>query len=178
MISEALGSTMSEPPKEKVILVVDDMGTVRSVLAHHLRAAGYKAVEAESGAVALQILVHEPVDMVILDVMMPKLDGFSVLEKLKKNEKTSKIPIMMCTAKGFREDIVHAIQSGAADYIVKPFSKQTVLEKVKKLIGDPPSVPASAKKPAAKPAPKPPDAKAEGAKPEPKPAPPAPKEED
>lgn len=168
---------MSEAPKEKVILVVDDMGTVRSVLAHHLRTAGYKAVEAESGAVALQILVHEHVDMVILDVMMPKLDGFSVLEKLKKNEKTANIPIMMCTAKGFREDVVHAMQSGAADYIVKPFSKQTVLEKVKRIIGDPPSVPAPVKKPATKAAPKPAAPKGEEPAAAPPPVPPPPAED-
>lgn len=124
--------------RDKVILVVDDMGTVRAALAHHLKTAGYKTLEAESGATALQIAFREPPDLVILDVMMPKVDGLAVLEKLRNEQSTSRLPVIICTAKGFREDVVRANQLGASDYIVKPFSKQIVLDKVRKLIGDPP----------------------------------------
>lgn len=145
-------------PKDKVILVVDDMGTIRAAMAHHLKTAGYKTIEAESGASALQIAFREPPDLIILDVMMPKIDGFTVLERLRKEESTAKLPVIICTAKGFREDVLRASQLGASDYIVKPFSKAIVLEKVKRLIGDPPPV---------RKAPKPPVAVKAAAKPKP-----------
>lgn len=144
-------------PGEKVILIVDDKGTTRNILVHNLRTAGYRAIEAESGIVALNIAFHERVDMIILDVMMPKLDGYTVCERLRANEKTKDVPVVMCTAKGMKEDVVLAMRAGANDYIVKPFSKATVMEKVKKFIGDPPSsVPPPRKETVKKPAPVPP----------------------
>ncbi len=169
--------------RDKVVLVVDDMATIRAAMAHHLKTAGYKTLEAESGAAALQIAFRQPPDLILLDVMMPKLDGFAVLEKLKSEPGTAKIPVVLCTAKGLREDVLKANQLGADDYIVKPFSKQTVLDKVKKLIGEPPPpppkekkpkpVPAKATAPAGKPGEKPEAAPAKGAA-EAKPAVPAP----
>jgi DNA-binding response OmpR family regulator len=77
--------------------------------------------------------------------MMPKVDGFTVLDRLRKSEKAQKIPVIMCTAKGQREDVVQAMHTGANDYIVKPFSKQVLLDKVKKLIGEAEPAPKKAK---------------------------------
>lgn len=67
--------------------------------------------------------------------MMPGVDGFTVCQKLKQSEKTVNIPIVMCTAKGLKEDIMSAVKAGANDYIIKPFTKDTLLGKVKKFLG-------------------------------------------
>ncbi|MBI2899401.1 MAG: response regulator [Planctomycetes bacterium] len=165
--------------REKTILVVDDMGTVRSAMALHLRNAGYKVVEADGGPAAFQIAAHEPLDLVILDVMMPKMDGFAVLEKLKKDARTEPVPVIMCTAKGLREDVIRGNQLGAVDYIVKPFSKAIVLEKVKRQIGDPPakaaaSKPSSVRIPPVKPSPPSPTSEGGPSAPAPPPAAPSP----
>lgn len=123
--------------EEKVILVVEDQAPIRNILAHHLRTAGYKVLEAESGALALKTLETDHVDLIYLDVMMPKLDGFSVLEHVRKSEKTAKTPVIMCTAKAAQDDVLRARKLGANDYVVKPFTKAVLVEKAKKLIGEP-----------------------------------------
>jgi DNA-binding response OmpR family regulator len=110
------------------------MDAIRGVLIHHLRTAGYQISETDDAALATQMAIRERSDLIILDIVMPKLDGYTVLKKLKTGERTKEIPVLICSVKGNREDVLRAMQLGAADYLVKPFTKSSLLEKVRHLL--------------------------------------------
>ncbi|MEM6763507.1 MAG: response regulator, partial [Bacteroidota bacterium] len=114
------------------ILVVDDEAINRMVLKNHLANEVYEVVMAEDGVQALDILKSgKQIDLVLLDVMMPKMSGFEVCEQLRENYLPSELPIIMITAKNQVADLVTGLSSGANDYIVKPFSKQELLARIK-----------------------------------------------
>ena len=116
-------------------LIVDDFSTMRRIIRGLLREAGYAGVEeAEDGVVALDLLRNAAFDFVITDINMPRLDGFELLAAIKKDETLAHLPVLMVTAEARKEDIVLAAQSGAAGYIVKPFTKATLEEKVQKIL--------------------------------------------
>ncbi len=135
----------------KTVLVVDDDPKIRTMLTQYLTAARYKVVEAKGASEAMKILLQQKVDLVLLDTTMGQIGGETVLEKAKENEKTAGIPIIMCTGRGSREDVMLAIKPGAKDYSLKPVAPAIVIEKVKRLIGEPPLPPKKPKPP--KPAP-------------------------
>ena len=125
---------MSRTPDMK-ILVVDDFSTMRRILRGLLRESGYASVEeAEDGVAALAMLRGAPFDFVISDINMPNMNGFELLGAIKKDETLAHLPVLMVTAEARREDIVRAAQEGAAGYIVKPFTKATLEEKVAKIL--------------------------------------------
>lgn len=101
------------------VLVVDDDSAVRQTVADALRVAGYATVEAESGAKAIELATRCSIDLVVLDVNMPWVDGFTVLESLRRRKPN--LPIVMLTARDDREDVVRGLKLGADDYIRKPF---------------------------------------------------------
>jgi len=112
-------------------LVVDDFSTMRRIVRNLLKEAGYsEADEAEDGVVALQKLRATNFDFVVTDINMPNMNGFQLLAEIKKDEKLKHIPVLMVTAEARKEDIVLAAQQGAAGYIVKPFTKATLEEKL------------------------------------------------
>ena len=112
-------------------LVVDDFSTMRRIVRNLLKESGYtEADEAEDGVVALQKLRNSNFDFVVSDINMPNMNGFQLLNEIKKDEKLKHIPVLMVTAEARKEDIVLAAQSGAAGYIVKPFTKATLEVKV------------------------------------------------
>jgi two-component system chemotaxis response regulator CheY len=112
-------------------LVVDDFSTMRRIVRNLLKESGYaEADEAEDGVVALQKLRASNFDFVVSDINMPNMNGFQLLAEIKKDEKLKHIPVLMVTAEARKEDIVLAAQQGAAGYIVKPFTKATLEEKV------------------------------------------------
>lgn len=119
------------------VLVVDNSRQIRHIIAFELQREGYETLEAASGAEALVTLGTSRVDLVLLDVMMPEIDGYAVLGKIRANAALAQIPVIMCTARNQREDIVLAIKSGANDYMVKPFQKRIMLAKVRKCLGEP-----------------------------------------
>jgi two-component system chemotaxis response regulator CheY len=92
------------------------------------------AEEAEDGAVALNMLKASKFDFVVSDINMPNMNGFELLEAIKADETLAHLPVLMVTAEARREDIVRAAQGGAAGYIVKPFTKATLEEKVNKIL--------------------------------------------
>lgn len=140
MIRKAVEDAAPATAGQKVVLVVDDKKAVRDIINYTLRNAGYAVLEAEDGWAALKKLAEIPVNAVVLDVMMPKIDGYEVVRRVRQMSDAAKeIPIIMCTAKDTRNDIVNALKAGANDYIVKPFSKDTLLGKVRKYAGDPAS---------------------------------------
>jgi two-component system, chemotaxis family, chemotaxis protein CheY len=116
-------------------LVVDDFSTMRRIVRGLLREMGCNnAEEAEDGAVALQMLKAQKFDFVVSDINMPNMNGFDLLKAVKADETLKHIPVLMVTAEARKEDIVLAAQSGAAGYIVKPFTKATLEEKVQKIL--------------------------------------------
>ena len=113
------------------VLVVDDFSTMRRIVRNLLKESGYtEADEAEDGVAALQKLRNSNFDFVVSDINMPNMNGFQLLMEIKKDEKLKHIPVLMVTAEARKEDIVMAAQQGAAGYIVKPFTKATLEDKV------------------------------------------------
>lgn len=116
---------------ELKFLVVDDFSTMRRIVRNLLKESGFtEADEAEDGVVALHKLRNGNFDFVVSDINMPNKNGFELLKEMKSDEKLKHIPVLMVTAEARKEDIVLAAQSGAAGYIVKPFTKATLEEKV------------------------------------------------
>ena len=104
------------------ILIVDDSEDVRLALATILEDAGYEIVEASDGSQVQELIAKHHPDMVLLDVAMPKVDGFETLRNMKADKLTSDIPVLMVTAKGRPEDLTLARSLGARDFISKPWA--------------------------------------------------------
>ncbi len=116
-------------------LIVDDFSTMRRIVRGLLKEMGCNnADEAEDGAVALNMLKTNKYDFVVSDINMPNMNGFELLKAIKAEDGLKHIPVLMVTAEARKEDIVLAAQSGAAGYIVKPFTKATLEEKVLKIV--------------------------------------------
>ena len=116
-------------------LVVDDFSTMRRIIRGLLKEMGCNNVdEAEDGAVALNMLKNQRHDFVVSDINMPNMNGFDLLKAIKADVTLKHVPVLMVTAEARKEDIVLAAQSGAAGYIVKPFTKATLEEKVLKIV--------------------------------------------
>ena len=116
-------------------LIVDDFSTMRRIVKGLLKEMGCNnADEAEDGVVALSMLRASKFDFVVSDINMPNMNGFDLLKAVKADEQLRHIPVLMVTAEARKEDIVLAAQSGAAGYIVKPFTRATLEEKVQKIL--------------------------------------------
>jgi len=126
---------MSTPTTDMKFLIVDDFSTMRRIVRGLLKEIGYNnAEEAEDGAVALNMLKNAKFDFVVSDINMPNMNGFELLNQIKKDDSLKHLPVLMVTAEARKEDIVRAAQEGAAGYIVKPFTKATLEEKVQKIM--------------------------------------------
>ena len=124
---------MSNPDMK--FLIVDDFSTMRRIVRGLLKEIGYNnAEEAEDGTVALNMLKSAKYDFVVSDINMPNMNGFELLAAVKADDTLKHIPVLMVTAEARKEDIVRAAQEGAAGYIVKPFTKATLEEKVQKIM--------------------------------------------
>ena len=122
-------------PTDLKFLIVDDFSTMRRIVRGLLKEMGcLNAEEAEDGAVALQMLKSSRFDFVVSDINMPNMNGFDLLKAIKAEDSLKHLPVLMVTAEARKEDIVMAAQSGAAGYIVKPFTKATLEEKVQKIL--------------------------------------------
>lgn len=115
----------------KKILIVDDEEQIRNILRLYLVKEGFEVMEAEDGEEALRLFYEKPFDLIILDVMLPKKDGWSVLREIKKYTSTS---VIMLTARADIEDEVFGFEMGADDYIVKPFNNKVLLARIKSLL--------------------------------------------
>jgi two-component system chemotaxis response regulator CheY len=125
---------VSDPTQLK-FLVVDDFSTMRRIVRGLLKEMGcHNVAEAEDGAAALGLLKVQHFDFVVSDINMPNMNGFELLKAIKAEETLRHLPVLMVTAEARKEDIVLAAQSGAAGYIVKPFSKATLEEKVQRIL--------------------------------------------
>ena len=116
-------------------LIVDDFSTMRRIVRGLLKESGYgNADEAEDGVIALQKLRNDSYGFVVSDINMPNMNGFELLNAIKADAQLKHLPVLMVTAEARKEDIVRAAQEGAAGYIVKPFTKATLEEKVQKIM--------------------------------------------
>jgi PAS domain S-box-containing protein len=113
------------------ILVVDDVEANRDLLGRHLKRVGYQVETATGGTEALQMVSNQTFELILLDIMMPDIDGFMVLESLRKQYKASQLPVIMISAMNNREEVVKALDLGANDYITKPFDKKIMLSRVR-----------------------------------------------
>lgn len=120
------------------VLVVEDEEHIRRVLQYNLQLDGFEVHQADNGARALEIAAELMPDLILLDWMMPGMDGLEVLSKLKQDKKTENIPVFMLTAKGMMADVGRALYEGADDYITKPFDPtqlgRTLRKKMEKYV--------------------------------------------
>lgn len=119
--------------KEK-ILVVDDEEDILELLRYNLAREGYQVVCAASGEKALKKIKSVPLDLIVLDLMLPGIDGLEVTKKLKNDPENRNIPIIMLTAKGEEADIVTGLELGADDYVTKPFSPRILIARIRAVI--------------------------------------------
>ncbi len=113
----------------KILIVEDDPTTVQ-LIEFLLKKNNFEVLIAYNGEEALQIARKEKSDLILMDVMMPKMDGIEAIEKLKKDENTRDIPIIILSALGQEMDVMRGLQAGASSYIVKPFSPQELLAEI------------------------------------------------
>mgnify|MGYP001828915871 CR=1 FL=1 len=113
------------------ILAVDDEEDILELLRFNLNREGYQVSGASSGEEALRIARTRPIDLIVLDLMLPGLDGLDVTRKIKNDPKIRHIPIIMLTAKGEEADIVTGLELGASDYVTKPFSPRILIARIK-----------------------------------------------
>ena len=111
----------------KRVLVVDDDQSIQRVLVQTLQLEGYEVATASDGVEALETLAGQLPDVVILDVMMPKLDGLDVLKRMRADERTQTIPVILLTARSSQEDVWEGWQSGVDYYMTKPFDVEELL---------------------------------------------------
>ncbi|MGQ9667860.1 MAG: response regulator transcription factor, partial [Anaerolineae bacterium] len=116
------------------ILVVDDDVNALRLIAYALHREGFETLTAKSGPEALQILSEAPVDLVILDIMMPEMDGYEVCRRIREQPATARLPVIMLTAKSQVEDKVRGFQVGADDYVTKPVLPAELIARVKALL--------------------------------------------
>ena len=120
-------------PRENV-LIVDDEKDIVELVQYNLKKEGYRTISAYTGEKALELVRREMPDLIILDLMLPEMDGLEVCRILKKDSRTSGIPIIMLTAKGEETDIVVGLELGADDYVTKPFSVRQLIARVKAIL--------------------------------------------
>jgi twitching motility two-component system response regulator PilH len=114
----------------KKILVVDDSPTERHVLTEMLVKAGYLVIIADSGEQAIEVAKREIPDLVLMDVVMPGMNGYQATRTITREETTRHIPVIMCTSKGQETDRIWGMRQGAHDYLVKPIDSTTLLAKI------------------------------------------------
>jgi len=115
---------------KKSIFAVDDEEDILELIGHHLTREGFQVTTAINGENAVKAITQKPPDLILLDLMLPGIDGLEVCRILKKENKTADIPIIMLTAKGEESDIVTGLELGADDYITKPFSMKVLIARI------------------------------------------------
>ena len=118
------------------ILIVDDFATMRKILKNILKQIGFKNIsEADDGKSALRVLKKESFDLILSDWNMPEISGLELLNSVRSDSKLKNIPFVMVTAEAQKDNILEAVKSGVNSYIVKPFTAETVGEKINKVFG-------------------------------------------
>jgi DNA-binding response OmpR family regulator len=127
--------TEGPPDTQSVVLVADDDRDILDLLAFRLGRAGYEVVSASDGEEALRLATERRPDLAVLDVMMPKLDGYEVTRRMRADETTKRIPVILLTARVQEHDVARGFEVGADDYMKKPFSPAELRARVQAIIG-------------------------------------------
>jgi DNA-binding response OmpR family regulator len=120
---------------QPLILIADDDPDILALVSFRLERAGYAVVQALNGAEAVQVALARRPDLAVLDVMMPRIDGYEATRQLRQHEETSRMPIILLTARVQEEDIARGFDAGADDYVKKPFSPQELGSRVQAVLG-------------------------------------------
>lgn len=116
------------------VLVVDDFSTMRRIVRNILRQLGFQnVVEADDGTSAWEVLNREKIDFIVSDWNMPQMTGIDLLRKVRSSEQFANIPFLMVTAEAQQENIIEAVQAKVSNYIVKPFTAETLGQKINKI---------------------------------------------
>lgn len=118
----------------RTVLVVEDEQAISSLVAFHLEQNGYEAVVAADGRRALDLISRKPPSLVVLDIMLPDIDGLEILTRLRTTPDTARLPVILLTARAEEADRVLGLEIGADDYVVKPFSPRELMLRVEKLV--------------------------------------------
>src|SRR5438105_105452 len=118
-----------------LVLVADDDADILGLVAFRLERSGFVVVTAEDGEEALRVARERRPDLCVLDVMMPKLNGYEVTRRLRADEATTRIPVMLLTARVQEADVARGFEAGADDYVKKPFSPQELRARVQAILG-------------------------------------------
>ncbi len=127
---------MSDTPGVCSILIMDDDELLITLLEHKLGQRGLSVHAATDGLEGLESAISNRPDLIVLDGMMPTMDGFEVLRHLKENEDTKDIPVIMLSARRLEHDVLNGLNLGAADYLVKPFMPEELFLKIQRLLKD------------------------------------------
>ncbi|HYA36087.1 MAG TPA: response regulator [Candidatus Binataceae bacterium] len=122
---------MSETNRNSRVMVVDDDPDTLTILAHYLKREGFATVEAPSGFECLRLIRETPVDVILLDLMMPQMDGFQVLRALKNNPDTAEIPVIMITARDDIDARAEGMNLGVSDFLAKPVFRRQLANRVR-----------------------------------------------
>jgi DNA-binding response OmpR family regulator len=125
----------SAPPKPKQVLVADDEPDIVTIVEMILRTEGYEVLKATNGLEALELAERHNPDLILLDILMPDMDGWEVLRLLHVDPSTAEIPVAMISAKTGSRAKIASMQEGAVDYITKPFDSRELLTKVRAILG-------------------------------------------
>ena len=125
---------MEQPEKKEKLLVVEDDGDIRELISFNLEMCGYDVIRASDGQEGWEKARTEMPDLVVLDLMLPGLDGFEVCKRLKSEKATQAMPIIMLTARSEEESMVKGLELGADDYVTKPFSPRVLVARVKAVL--------------------------------------------
>ncbi len=119
---------------EMRVLIVDDFSTMRRIVRNILRQLGFNnVVEADDGSTAWEVLNRDKIDFIVSDWNMPEMTGIELLRKVRASEQFGKLPFLMVTAEAQQENILEAVQAGVSNYIVKPFTADTMKQKIDKI---------------------------------------------
>jgi DNA-binding response OmpR family regulator len=131
VIRDVTGNVRERP----VIVVADDDPDILDLVSFRLERSGYEVVRATDGEEALRVVTERLPDLAVLDVMMPKLTGYQVIERIRQEPETERIPVILLTARAQEADVERGFDAGADDYIRKPFSPQELRARVQAILG-------------------------------------------
>jgi DNA-binding response OmpR family regulator len=126
---------MSENGRTPTILVADDEEDLRELVAYRLTRSGYEVVPAGDGQEALQLARERTPDLMVLDVMMPRLDGYELTRRVRAEESLRSVPVILLTARSQESDVSRGFEVGADDYLRKPFSPDELVARVRAVLG-------------------------------------------
>jgi DNA-binding response OmpR family regulator len=127
--------TETAASRQPTVLVADDDDDIRALVAFRLERVGYRVLTAGDGAEALELAVAQTPDLALLDLSMPRLDGYQVTREIRRHDATRRMPVILLTARAQEADVARGFETGADDYVKKPFSPQELAARVQAILG-------------------------------------------